>query len=178
MKLSSLRTTRVATARGRMGATLVVKKKRPGGLGPQNTDDYVNLRVDNSTRAIHELRNLYYRWRSIRNQEPGFRVMEQSRGEDVKWLQTALVDFGYLAPDDPGAFDEEGNPRGILNAATAEALVRYKLDRNLGEQPSAGLEVVNAIRRELRGLLPHVSGPEDTEGMIIYQRNGGDVPRH
>ena len=164
-------------ARGRMGATLVVKKKRPGGLGPQNTDDYVNLRIDNSTRAIHDLENLYYRWRSIRNQEPGFRVMGQSRGEDVKWLQRSLVEFGYLSPDDQGAFDEDGNARGILNAATADALARYKDDRNLGGAPSAGLEVVNAMRRERLGLLPHVSSPEDIEGMIIYQRNGGDVPR-
>ncbi|TDI39079.1 MAG: DUF1028 domain-containing protein [Acidobacteria bacterium] len=164
-------------ARGRMGATLVVKKKRPGGLGPQNTDDYVNLRIDNSTRAIHELENLYYRWRSIRNQEPGFRVMGQSRGEDVKWLQRSLVEFGYLSPDDRAAFGEDGNARGILNATTADALARYKNDRNLGGAPSAGLEVVNAMRRERLGLLPHVSSPEDTEGMIIYQRNGGDVPR-
>jgi len=103
--------------------------------------------------------------------------MGQSRGEDVKWLQASLVEFGYLSPDDPDAFDEDGNARGILNATTTAALASYKNDRNLGGAPSAGLEVVNAIRRERLGLLPHVSSPEDTEGMIIYQRNGGDVPR-
>ena len=103
--------------------------------------------------------------------------MEQSRGEDVRWLQASLAELAYLSPDDGSAFDEDGNPLGVLNAATAEALARYKHDRDLGNAPSAGLEVVNAIRRELLGLLPHVSGPEDTEGMIIYQRNGGDVPR-
>ncbi len=163
-------------ARGRMGATLVVKKKRPGGLGPQNTDDYVNLRIDDSSSAIHDLKNLYYRWRSIRNQEPGLRVMEQSRGEDVKWLQRSLVRFGYLSPDNREVFDEEGEPVGVLNAATAEGLARYKLDRDLGGAPSAGLEVVNALRRELAGRLPLVVSPDDTEDMIIYQRNGGDLP--
>ena len=159
-----------------MGATLVVKKKRPGGLGPQNTDDYVNLRIDDSSSAIHDLKNLYYRWRSIRNQEPGFRVMEQSRGEDVKWLQRSLATFGYLSPDDRDVFGEDGEPIGVLNAATAEGLIRYKRDRDLGDAPSAGLEVVNALRRELAGRLPIVAGPNDTEDMIIFQRNGGDLP--
>ena len=164
-------------ARGRMGATLVVKKKRSGGVSPGNVDDYVNLRVDNSRSAIHDLANLYYRWRSIRNQEPGFRVMEQSRGGDVRWLQESLARLGYLSPDDREIFDAEGQASGVLDAATAEGLVRYKRDHLLGGTPSAGLEVVNAIRRELAGRLPQVVGPEDTKDMIIYQRNGGDLPR-
>jgi uncharacterized Ntn-hydrolase superfamily protein len=164
-------------ARGRMGATLVVKKKRSGGVSPGNVDDYVNLRVDNSRSAIHDLANLYYRWRSIRNQEPGFRVMEQSRGGDVRWLQESLARLGYLSPDDREIFDAEGQASGVLDAATAEGLVRYKRDHLLGGTPSAGLEVVNAIRRELAGRLPQVVGLEDTKDMIIYQRNGGDLPR-
>ena len=74
-------------------------------------------------------------------------------------------------------FDAAGRPSGVLDAATAEGLVRYKRDHLLGGTPSAGLEVVNTIRRELAGRLPLVVGPDDTEDMIIYQRNGGDVPR-
>lgn len=163
-------------ARGRMGATLVVKKKRPGGVSPSNVDDYVNLRVDNSRSAIHDLANLYYRWRSVRNQEPGFRVMEQSRGTDVGWLQTSLASLGYLSPEDRDIFDANGNPLGVLNAATVTGLVRYKRDHLLGGTPSAGLEVVNSIRRELSGRLNFVVSPDDTEDMIIYQRNGGDLP--
>ena len=163
-------------ARGRMGATLVVKKKRPGGLSPQNTDHYVDLRVDDSRSAIHDLRNLYYRWRSIRKEEPGFRVMEQSRGEDVQWLQVSLATLGYLSFEEASVFDVNGKPLGVLNRATAEGLIRYKKDHGMGGTPSAGLEVVNALRRELAGHLIQVVSPLDTEAMIIYQRNGGDLP--
>ena len=163
-------------ARGRMAATLVVKKKRPGGVGAQNTDDYVNLRVDNSRSAIHDLKNLYYRWRSIRNQEPGFRVMEESRGDDVGWLQESLAKLGYLSPDQKEMFDEDGQPLGVLNATTVAGLVRYKRDHGMGGSPAAGLEVVNVIRRELAGRLWQPVGPHDLEDMIIYQRNGGDLP--
>lgn len=138
-------------ARGRMGATLVVKKKGAGVFG---TDDYVNLRVDDSSSAIHDLKNLYYRWKSIRAQEPGYRVMEQSRGNDVKWLQNALADLGYLTRDNRAVFDEKAEPVGVLNNATADALARYRRDHNLGDSPSAGLETVNSIRREL-GLARH-----------------------
>ncbi len=135
-------------ARGRMGATLIVKKKGGGFAG---TDDYVNLRVDDSTNAINELKNLYARWKDIRAQEPGFRILEQSRGEDVKWLQVALRDLGYLAGTAPGIFDGKGQAIGVLNDATADAIARFKRDRGLGATPSAGLETINALRKELAG---------------------------
>lgn len=133
-------------ARGRMGATLIVK--RTGG-GYAGTDDYVNLRVDDSTNSINELKNLYARWKDVRAQEPGFRILEQSRGEDVKWLQQALLDLGYLSRETPGAFGEKGEPLGVLNDATAAAVARFKRDHGLGNTPSAGLETINAIRQDL-----------------------------
>ena len=135
-------------ARGRMGATLVVKS--PGG-GVFGIDDYVNLRVDNSRRAIHDLRVLYHRWRSIRAQEPGLRVMEQSRGDDVAWLQEALVELGYATRDDRGLFDADGEPLGVLNDATGRVLSRWKRNHNMGGGPSAGREVFDRMRRELGG---------------------------
>ncbi len=135
-------------ARGRLGATLIVKRKGGGYAG---TDDYVNLRVDDSTNAINELKNLYARWKDIRAQEPGFRVLEQSRGEDVKWLQRTLRTLGYLGAKSAGVFDEKGEPVGVLNDVTADAITRYKRDRGLGASPSAGLETINALRRELSG---------------------------
>ena len=135
-------------ARGRMGATLVVKKPGAGVFG---IDDYVNLRVDDSRRAIHDLSNLYYRWRSIRNEEPGFRVMERSQGDDVRWLQNALAELGYVSRDDRGVFDADGEPNGVLNDATVQVLVRYKVDHQLGATPGAGLETITRIRRELEG---------------------------
>lgn len=133
-------------ARGRMGATLIVKRKGGGYAG---TDDYVNLRVDDSTNSINELKNLYARWKDIRAQEPGFRILEQSRGDDVKWLQKALRDLGYLTVKTTGVFDDKGEPLGVLNDVTAESIARFKRDRGLGATPSAGLETINALRKEL-----------------------------
>ncbi|MFN2446612.1 MAG: DUF1028 domain-containing protein [Vicinamibacterales bacterium] len=135
-------------ARGRMGATLIVKRKGGGYAG---TDDYVNLRVDDSTNSINELKSLYARWRDIRAQEPGFRILEQSRGDDVRWLQKALRDLGYLNAKAPGVFDGTGEPLGVLNDVTAEAIARFKGDRGLGGTPSAGLETIDALRKELGG---------------------------
>lgn len=163
-------------ARGRMGATLVVKKKRPGGVGPQNTDDYVNLRVDNSSSSIQDLKTLYYKWRSIRNEEPGFRVMEQSRGNDVKWVQDSLAKLGYLSRENRAIFDEKGQSLGVFNSATVEGVVRFKRDHGQGAGPTVALETVNVIMRELAGKLYQTTGPNDTDHMIIYHRNGGDVP--
>jgi uncharacterized Ntn-hydrolase superfamily protein len=133
-------------ARGRMGATLIVKRKGGGFAG---TDDYVNLRVDDSTNSINELKNLYARWRDIRAQQPGSRILEQARGEDVKWLQRALLDLGYLNQQAPTVFNDKGEPLGVFNDVTAEAVARYKRDRGLGATPSAGLETINAMRKEL-----------------------------
>ncbi|MBI4473434.1 MAG: DUF1028 domain-containing protein [Acidobacteria bacterium] len=156
-------------ARGQMGATLVVKKKRPGGVGPQNTDDYVNLRVDDSTSAIRDLKNLYYRWRSIRNQEPGFRIMEQSRGNDVRWVQESLATLGYLPRTE--------QPSAVLDVATVQGLSRFKRDHGLGGGASVGLEVINVLLRELNGRMYQTTGPNDTDYMIIYERHGGDLPK-
>lgn len=133
-------------ARGRMGATLIVKRKGGGYAG---TDDYVNLRVDDSTNSINELKTLYARWQDIRAQQPGFRILEQSRGEDVRWLQQALLDLGYLSAQTPGVFGQKGEPLGVLNDATAAAIARFKTDHGLGGSPSAGLETIDAIRRDL-----------------------------
>jgi uncharacterized Ntn-hydrolase superfamily protein len=133
-------------ARGRMGATLIVKRK---GAGYAGTDDLVNLRVDDSSNSINELKNLYHRWKEVRGQQPGFRIMEQSGGEDVRWLQKALLDLGYLEASNRAVFDEKGQPSGRFNDATGGAIDRYKRDHSLGGGPSAGLETVNSIKREL-----------------------------
>jgi uncharacterized Ntn-hydrolase superfamily protein len=133
-------------ARGRMGATLIVKRK---GAGYAETDDLVNLRVDDSSNSINELKNLYHRWKEVRGQQPGFRIMEQSGGDDVRWLQKALLDLGYLDATNRAVFDEKGQPSGRFNDATGAAVDRYKRDHALGAGPSAGLETVNSIKREL-----------------------------
>ena len=124
-------------ARGRMGATLIVARK---GGGLRGMDYLVNLRVDDSRNAVIELRKLYMRWKDEHAETPGFRIMEMSRGEDVLWLQRSLAALGFL---------EGGEPPGVFDDETAAAVLRYKTARNLGRSPSAGLETVSSIRREL-----------------------------
>jgi uncharacterized Ntn-hydrolase superfamily protein len=163
-------------ARGQTSATLVVKKKRPGGVSPANVDDYVNLRVDHSSSAIRELRTLYTTWEVVRGPlSPGARVMEQSRGEDVRWVQEALAGLGYLPRETPGVFGEEGRASGVLDAGTAQAIARYKRDHMMGGGASVGLQVINALMRELAGRLPQPVTMDDTADMVIYHLHGGDV---
>lgn len=125
-------------ARGRMGATLLVKLEDSGYNG---VDDYVNLRVDDSRNAVNDLRKLYTRWQSVRAQIPGTRIVGQSAGDDVRWLQASLRELGYL----------DAEPTGLFDDATAGAVSRYKSEHGLGSSPSAGLETVNSIRRQLGG---------------------------
>ena len=134
-------------ARGRMGATLIVKR---AGAGYQGVDDLVNLRVDDSRHAVLDLRKLHHRWRDIRGQEPGARTVEQARGRDVQWLQRSLRELGYLTGREPSVF-ADGEAVGLFDDVTADAVARFKTDRGLGASPSAGLETVQAIRRDLAG---------------------------
>ena len=134
--------------RGRMGATLIVKR---AGAGRFSMDNLVNLRVDDSRNAIIELRKLYMRWKDVGGEVPGFRIMGMTRGRDVGWLQTNLRTLGYLDGDEETIFDAEGNANGLFEDVTADAVSRYKRDHNLGGSPSAGLETVNSIRNEIEG---------------------------
>ena len=109
----------------------------------------MNLRVDDSSNAINDLKRLYGRWKEVRGQEPASALIEQSAGDDVRWLQAALRDLGYLEATDRAVFGEEGKPSGRFNDATGRAVDRYKRDHSLGAGPSAGLETVNSIKREL-----------------------------
>ena len=134
-------------ARGRMGATLVVARK---GGGLRGTDFLVNLRVDDSRNSIIELRELYMRWKDVHAQEPGFRIMEMSRGADVAWLQTSLKSLGFLTGDEATAFEKSGQSIGLYEDITADAVARYKRRYNLGRSTSAGLETVKSIIRQLK----------------------------
>ncbi len=138
-------------ARGRMGATLIVKRAGAGRFG---MDNLVNLRIDDSRNAIIELRKLYMRWKDEHAEVPGFRIMGMTRGRDVQWLQTNLRALGYLDGGEETIFDEAGAANGLFEDVTADAVSRYKRDHHLGGSPSAGLETVNSIRAEMeeRGL--------------------------
>lgn len=163
-------------ARGQASATLVVKKKRPGGVSPGNVDDYVNLRIDHSSGAIRELRTLYTAWEWITGPlQPGARVMEQSRGLDVAWVQESLSRLGYLLRATREVFGENGEPSGVLDARTAASIARYKRDHMMGGGPTVGLQMINFLMREQAGLLPQPVTMDDTDHMVIYHRYGGDV---
>lgn len=135
-------------ARGRMGATLLVHR---AGAGYGGMDDYVNLRVDDSRNAVNDLRKLYTRWHAIRAETPGFRIVAQTVGDDVRWLQESLRRLGYLDSGDRSVFSPAGEPLGRFNDATAAAVSRFKAEHGLGSTPSAGLETVAALRRALEG---------------------------
>ena len=105
-------------ARGRMGATLIVKRK---GAGYAGTDDLVNLRVDDSSNAVNDLKRLYIRWKEIAR--PGSQASGSSsrRGRGrVHWLQQALLDLGYLEATNRAVFDEKGQaPRAVSTTPLA-----------------------------------------------------------
>ncbi len=126
-------------ARGRLGAALQVYKP---GAGFGGTDILVDLRVDDSPNAIDDLRYLYERWRVVRAREYGTRMILQTQGADVGRLQTWLLELGYVEADNRGVFDEGGQPRGIFNDATVEAVLRFKQDHQLGSGRSVNRETV------------------------------------
>lgn len=126
-------------ARGRLGATLRVYRK---GAGPFGTDAYLDVRVDDSTTSIEDVRYLYERWKAERLQAYGSRMVGMSVGGDVARLQRWLLDLGYAVATDRGLFDATGTPTGIYNDATVAAVLAFKKDHQLGTSPGANREVV------------------------------------
>jgi uncharacterized Ntn-hydrolase superfamily protein len=139
-------------ARGRLGATLRVYKK---GAGPFGTDIYLDLRVDDSTTSIEDVRHLYERWKAERLQAYGSRMVGMSAGGDVAKLQRWLLELGYAKATDRGLFDAAGTPTGVYNDATVAAVLAFKKDHQLGASPGAGRDVVVAmialLERRARG---------------------------
>jgi len=126
-------------ARGQWGAAL--KVYRPGE-GHGGSDLYLDVRMDDSPRAIEHVRYLYERWKAERIQEFGSRMIQQTRGADVGRVQEWLVELGYLDRSDRRVFDEGGTPSGRFNDATVEAVLRFKADHELGSGPNANREVI------------------------------------
>jgi uncharacterized Ntn-hydrolase superfamily protein len=120
-------------ARGRQGAALKVYRKGAGAMG---TDLFVDLRVDDSVNSVSDLRRLWGEWKFHRLYGVGYQPIEQSQGSDVKHVQQHLRDLGYLRRAQRTVFDEKGEPRGVFNDATAEAVVRWKKTAGLDQAPS------------------------------------------
>lgn len=119
-------------ARGMQGAQLKVYRE---GAGFRGTDLLVDLRVDDSSNAIADLRALWEEWQFHHRWGVGFQPIEQTTGQDVRELQRYLVTLGYVDPDDPEVFGPDGEPRGRFNDATAAAVVRWKRDNGWDEGP-------------------------------------------
>jgi uncharacterized Ntn-hydrolase superfamily protein len=129
-------------ARGRQGAALKVYRK---GAGFAGTDLLVDLRVDDSAEAVADLRGLWTEWAFHHLHGVGYQPIEQSQGADVAQVQQHLRALGYLAASERTAFDEQGQPRGLFNDATAAAVVRWKRDMKL----DAGASLVPSMLRQL-----------------------------
>ena len=129
-------------ARGMQGAQLIVY--RPGA-GFRDTELLVDLRVDDSSNSIADLRQLWEDWRFHHLWGIGFQPIVQTTGNDVRQLQRYLVSLGYLEADNPEVFGPDGEPLGVFNDATAAAAVRWKDDQDLGEAPY----LVHFMLREL-----------------------------
>lgn len=162
-------------ARGRMGATLIVARKNGGSRG---MDWLVNLRIDDNVNAVVELRKLYMRWKSEDTPMPGFHEIEESRGKDVQWLQKSLQTLGYLKGNERTIFNDKGEPIGLFEDVTAAAVSNYKKDHNLGATPSAGLETVNSIKKELQRRGAQIELPslmQAASGSVDLRREA-DIP--
>ena len=117
-------------ARGQQGAQLKVYRR---GAGFRGTDLLVDLRVDDSTQAIPELRALWEEWKFHHLYGVGFQPIEQTTGRDVQQLQRHLRTLGYLDETNRDVFGEQGEPLGVFNDATAEATTRWKSAAGLDE---------------------------------------------
>ena len=129
-------------ARGMQGMQLVVYRE---GAGFRGTDLLVDLRVDDSTNAIDDLRALWEEWKFHHLYGVGFQPIEQTSGADVRVLQRYLAELGYLDGSDGAVFQGNGEPRGVFNDATAEAVEQWKRDQGI----QAGPYLVPYMMREI-----------------------------
>lgn len=119
-------------ARGRQGAALKVYRK---GAGFRGTDLLVDLRIDDSAEAVSDLRRLWNEWKFHHLYGVGYQPIEQSQGADVRQVQRHLLTLGFLVRTETTVFDANGEPRGVFNDATADAVMRWKKSAGLDTGP-------------------------------------------
>jgi len=119
-------------ARGMQGAQLLVYRE---GAGFRGTELVVDLRVDDSSNSIADLRALWEEWQFHHGSGAGFQPMGQTAGNDVRQLQEYLATLGYLEAGDARVFGADGEPGGVFNDATVEAVIRWKVDNGWDEGP-------------------------------------------
>ena len=134
-------------ARGQQGAQLKVYRPGAGFMG---TDLLVDLRVDDSTQAIPELRALWEEWKFHHLYGVGFQPIEQTTGNDVRQLQRYLLELGHLSGDEGQVFDENGEPNGIFNDRTAEATTEWKRASVLDDAPYMVQFMLRELERQVR----------------------------
>jgi len=133
--------------RGMQGAQLKVYR---AGAGFRGTDLLVDLRVDDSTNSIGDLRQLWEEWKFHHLYGVGFQPIEQTTGRDVQQLQRYLLTLGYVDSGDRAVFDASGQPTGTFNDATAEGLVRWKLDQGYDASPNLVPYVLRDLEAQAR----------------------------
>ena len=138
-------------ARGMQGMQLIVYRE---GAGFRGTDILVDLRVDDSSNAIDDLRALWEEWKFHHLYGVGFQPIEQTSGADVRQLQRYLLRLGYVEANDEAVFMGNGEPRGVFNDATAGAVERWKADQGI----QAGPYLVPYMMREMAAQLGEPRG--------------------
>jgi len=92
------------------------------------------------------LRRLWEEWQYHHKYGVGYQPIEQTSGNDVRQMQRYLRTLGYLRANDRAVFDERGEPRGVFNDATANAVVQWKKAAGFDE----GAYLVPHMLRELK----------------------------
>ena len=120
------------------------------GAGFRGTDLLVDLRVDDSTQAVAELRALWEEWKFQHLYGVGFQPIEQTSGNDVKQLQRHLLTLGYIKASDRAVFDAKGEPNGVFNDVTAEAVTRWKKTFGMDSSPYLVPYMLREIEKQAR----------------------------
>ncbi len=127
--------------RGMQSASLLVVRDK-GGYGGWN-DRYIDIRVDDAPNPFTELRRLLGLWDQTFLRRYGSRAIGPTAGNDVRDLQGYLKTLGFYA----------GEPTGVYDAATGEAIAAYRKARGLTGPGAAGfanVDLLRQIRKEAR----------------------------
>lgn len=128
--------------RGRQSAALLVV--REGGGYEGRNDRYIDLRVDDHPDASRELARIFEVWDTtmlIRN-DP----LLPARPELVTDLQRRLAALGKY----------EGDPSGVYDAATREAVAGWAGERNLEGRLRDDDQLSNLLVSEIRDVTPEI----------------------
>jgi uncharacterized Ntn-hydrolase superfamily protein len=135
-------------ARGMQSAALLVVREKGGYAGLN--DRYIDIRVDDAENPFRELRRLLGLWDQTFLRRYGSRPIAPTAGNDVRELQQYLKTLGFYT----------GEPTGVFDAATGQAIAAYRQARGIatpGGGPTGGfanVDLLKRIRKEAREKAP------------------------